>query len=312
MKFKQLDYEKLNTYSIKERKSKVSIDDFFNFNASNFIDSLPNILCGKSLKEIIDYCYKAKINNKKIVIAMGAHVIKVGLSPLIIELLKRGIVDLIAFNGAGIIHDTEIAMNGRTSEDVDSALKQGDFGMSEETSAFLNNAIIAGYKKGIGLGESIGEALEGSDFKYLNYSVIYNAYRYNIPVTVHVAVGTDIIHMSPSCSGEAVGETSLRDFKVFCNTIKELEGGVYFNIGSAVVLPEIFLKAVTLVRNLGYTLSEFVTVNLDFIRHYRPMTNVVTRPVSNGGKGYNLTGHHEIMLPLIFLNVLDKLNLEVL
>ena len=262
------------------------------------------------MKEIINATIEAKKKGKKVIIAMGAHVIKVGLSPLIIELIKKGIVDLIALNGAGIIHDTEIAMNGETSEDVDSALKDGNFGMAEETSKFLNNAILSGYNEKLGLGEAVGKFLNNSDFKFLEYSIINMAYQYNVPVTVHVAIGTDIIHMSNFCRGDAVGDASLRDFKIFCNIVKELEHGVYFNIGSAVILPEIFLKAVTLVRNLGYKLNNFITVNLDFIKHYRPYTNVVSRPTSNGGKGYNLTGHHEIMVPLIFLNVLQKLNLE--
>ena len=307
MKFKCLEYDKLNTYTLEKRKSKVSINNFFNFNSDNFIEQLPDILAGKDIKEIIDTTVTAKRKGKKIVIAMGAHVIKTGLSPLLIQLMSCNVIDLIALNGAGIIHDTEIAMEGVTSEDVDTALKEGNFGMSEETGRFINDAINEGYKSGLGLGESIGKFIYESNFKYKKFSVIGNAYKFNIPVTVHVAMGTDIIHMHPSCNGAATGEGSLKDFKIYANVIKELEHGVYFNIGSAVILPEIFLKAVTLVRNLGYSLNEFTTVNLDFIRHYRPLTNVVQRPVANGGKGYYITGHHEIMLPLIFTNILHKL-----
>jgi len=225
---------------------------------------------------------------------------------LIIELIKKNIIHMIALNGAGIIHDSEIAINGATSEDVDVALKNGNFGMSEETSSEINNAVNNGFKEKLGLGESIGKWLHNNNFKYNKYSILYNAYKYNIPVTVHVAVGTDIIHMSPKANGEAIGYSSLKDFKIFCNVIKDLQHGVFFNIGSAVILPEIFLKAVTLVRNLGYKLDDFTTVNLDFIKHYRSVTNVVRRPVQNGGKGFSIIGHHEIMLPLIFMNVLKK------
>jgi len=307
MKYTRLKYDKLQTYSIKKRKSKVSVKNFFNFNGNGFLEQLPDILAGKDLKDIVEATVAAKKNNKKLVIAMGAHVIKVGLSPLLIELMKKGLIDLIAVNGACIIHDTETAMHGETSEDVESAIKDGNFGMCDETGVLLNNAINQGFKDKIGLGESVGKFLYESNFKYKDYSIIQNAYKYNIPVTVHVAVGTDIIHMHPHCSGAAVGETSLIDFKIFCNIIKELQNGIYFNIGSAVILPEIFLKAVTLVRNLGYELNKFTTVNLDFIKHYRPVSNVVQRPTSNGGKGFNITGHHEIMVPLIFLNILNKL-----
>ncbi len=307
MKYTRLKYDKLQTYSIKKRKSKVSVKNFFNFNGNGFLEQLPDILAGKDLKDIVEAAVAAKKNNKKLVIAMGAHVIKVGLSPLLIELMKKGLIDLIAVNGACIIHDTETAMHGETSEDVESAIKDGNFGMCDETGVLLNNAINQGYKDKMGLGESVGKFLYESNFKYKDYSITQNAYKYNIPVTVHVAVGTDIIHMHPHCSGAAVGETSLTDFKIFCNIIKELQNGIYFNIGSAVILPEIFLKAVTLVRNLGYELNKFTTVNLDFIKHYRPVSNVVQRPTSNGGKGFNITGHHEIMVPLIFLNILNKL-----
>ncbi len=307
MKYQQIKYEKLNTYPLTERESKVSVDNFFKSNERDFIDKLPKILAGEDLKNIIEITLKAVKGNNKVILAMGAHVIKVGLSPLIIELLKKGVIDLIALNGAGIIHDSEIAMSGKTSEDVDKNLDHGNFGMSEDTSFQINNAINIGFKDGLGLGESIGRWLKEGDFKYNNYSILYNAYQLDIPVTVHVALGTDIIHMSEHADGKAIGECSLRDFKIFCNSVKDLQNGVFFNVGSAVILPEVFLKAVTLVRNLGYKLDDFTTVNLDFIKHYRPMTNVVTRPVKNKGKGFYLVGHHEIMLPLIFTTLLDKL-----
>jgi len=304
-KFAPIEYEKLKTYSLEKRKSKVQRKNFFNINASSFIESLPDILAGKDIKEIIDISIKAKKDNKKIVLAMGAHVIKVGLNPLINELIKNKIVDLIALNGAGIIHDTELAISGQTSEDVDTAINDGHFGMCEDTAMFLNNAINNGYDEGLGLGEAIGKALADSNFSFVEDSIIYTAYTHNVPVTVHVAIGTDIIHLHPSAKGEAIGGASLRDFKIFSKVISELEEGIYFNIGSAVVLPEIFLKAVSLVRNLGYKLEKFYTVNIDFIKHYRPETNVVRRPTLKGGKGFSIVGHHEILLPLIFVNILN-------
>ncbi len=307
MKYHPLNYNKLNTYSLKKRKSKVNIHDFFNFNKDDFIEQIPDILAGKDIKEIIKYTVNAYKNEKKIVLSMGAHVIKVGLSPLINELIKNNIISHIAVNGAAIIHDSELAINGATSEDVDEALKKGEFGMSEETNVLINKAINDGFKDNLGLGESIGKWLDGSNFSYKNLSIFAAAYKYNVPVTVHVAIGTDIIHMSPSANGSAIGEGSLKDFKIFANTIKDLQDGVFFNIGSAVILPEVFLKALTLVRNLGYNVDKFVTVNMDFIKHYRPFTNVVKRPVQNGGKGYYIVGHHEIMVPMIFLKILNIL-----
>jgi len=310
MKYQPLTYKNLNRYSISKRKSKVNVNNFFKLNKDNFFDSIPDILAAKDLKDIISFCVNAKKNGKKIIIATGAHFIKVGLSPLFKQLLENGIIDHIAMNGACIIHDAEIAMNGETSEDVMESLKDGNFGMSEETGKLINFAISEGFKKGVGLGEAIGEWLNNSDFKYKEYSVICNAYKNNIPVTIHVAIGTDIIHMHPECDGAAIGEMSLLDFKIFCNSIKDLSNGAYFNIGSAVIMPEVFLKAVTLVRNLGYKLENFITVNMDFIKHYRPSENVVKRPTVESGKGYTLIGHHEIMIPLLFGEIIKKLTIS--
>ncbi len=307
MKFEPLGYSKLNTYSIKKRKSKVNLNEFYKTKEKNFINSLPEILAGKDLKEIINFSVNSVKNRKKIITSIGAHVIKVGLNPLFIELFNKKIISHLAVNGACIIHDFELAIAGATSEDVEKTIIDGKFGMSEETGKYLNQAIIEGYKKKLGLGEAVAEFIEKNNFSYKNYSIIYNAYKNNIPVTVHVAIGTDIIHMHPDCSGEALGFCSLLDFKIFCNSIKDLTGGVYFNIGSAVIMPEVFLKAITLVRNLGYVVKDFITVNMDFISHYRPLQNVVKRPVKNYGKGYNLIGHHEIMVPLLFRAILENI-----
>jgi hypothetical protein len=239
--------------------------------------------------------------------AMGAHVIKCGLSPIIIDLMERGIVSAVALNGAGIIHDFELAYTGQTSEDVAEAIATGEFGMGRETGQFLNEAINQGAKEGLGIGEAVGKSLAASAPQYLRYSIVAAGYRLGIPVTVHVAIGTDIIHTHPSANGAALGAGTHQDFKRFIGIIAQLEGGVYFNIGSAVILPEVFLKAVSAARNLGYTLKDFTTVNMDFIRHYRPTQNVVTRPPADGGEGYTLIGHHELLLPLLAAAVIEKL-----
>jgi hypothetical protein len=247
----------------------------------------------------------AKKAGKTLHWAMGAHVIKVGLNPILIELMKQGFVSALSLNGAGVIHDTELAMVGRTSEDVEQELGKGHFGMCRETPNFINRSIKKGAAKGLGIGRAVGRSLLESKFPFLSSSLLASACSLNIPVTVHVAIGTDIIHLHPSMDARATGEASQRDFQTFCSVVRSLENGVFLNIGSAVVLPEVFLKAVTLVRNLGYPLARFTTVNMDFIRHYRPATNVVHRPTLEGGKGYYLIGCHEIMIPLLGAALLE-------
>jgi hypothetical protein len=244
-------------------------------------------------------------NRKTTVMAMGAHVIKVGLNPVVIDLMERGVVTAVAMNGAGIIHDTELAMTGSTSEDVAAALEDGSFGMATETGVFLSDAVALAGKKGYGLGRAVGQTIVDAGLPMREHSILAAGARLGIPVTVHVAMGTDIVHMHPSFDPEAAGGASHRDFRLFASVIATLEQGVYLNVGSAVLLPEVFLKAVTLVRNLGHRLEKFTAVNMDFIQHYRPMTNVVNRPTLQGGRGLSLTGHHEIMLPLIAAGVID-------
>lgn len=300
--YPRLNNKNIKTYSLFERKSKVTISDFgkaFSPDDSfkDFLSSLPNILAGKDVREVAKAIVTAKKEGKKVVLGMGAHVIKVGLSPLIIDLLKEGIIDCIAVNGACVIHDTEIAIVGHTSEDVDSEIKTGTFGMVKETTDLIIRAVKK--EKDLGLGEAIGKALIDSSVPYKDFSILAQAYRLKIPVTVHIAIGTDIIHMHPDFDGALFGEASHRDFLIFSHYISQLEGGCYINLGSAVILPEVFLKALSLVRNLGYPLSNITTVNMDFIKHYRPLTNVVKRPTLEGGKGYNLTGHHELLFPLL-------------
>jgi deoxyhypusine synthase len=238
---------------------------------------------------------------------MGAHPIKVGLSPLIIDFMERGIIDAIALNGAGVIHDFEFAYMGETSEDVAAALKDGSFGMGEETGSFINQAISDGSKNNLGIGAAVGLAINQHRLAHRKLSILATAARLGIPVTSHIAIGTDIIHMHPKADGKALGDGSLRDFRTLTAAVATLDRGIYLNFGSAVVLPEVFLKAVGLARNLGHPIGNLTTVNLDFLQHYRPLTNVVSRPTMHGGKGYNLTGHMEIMVPLLFAAVLEEL-----
>src|SRR4030065_2465164 len=314
MKFRPLSVNKIKTYSIKARKSKVDISDFVRpFHAGmtfdDFLNSLPDILAVKDLKEIASLIASACRNKKIVIAAMGAHVIKVGLSPVIIDLMEQGIIHAIALNGACIVHDFEIAFAGMTSEDVDAELSKGTFGMAEETGKYLNKAITFGARKGWGIGKSTGEMINNSDYPYKNLSILAAGARLGIPVTVHVGIGTDIIHLHPQMDGNATGEGSRRDFSLFAGVVSRLEGGGYLNIGSAVILPEGFLKAVTLVRNLGHKVHNFSTVNMDFVQHYRPLTNVVRRPTKNGtGRGYPLQTHHEIMVPLLSAAIIEELS----
>lgn len=299
---KPFDPSRIKTYSLKDRPSKVRIDEIASPHRKggsfkDFFSSLPNILAAKDIKDIAAAIVQARKEGRPVMLGMGAHPIKVGLTPVIIDLMERGVITSLALNGAGIIHDFELAFVGQTSEDVDREILSGAFGMAEETGSMINSAVRDG--KGLGIGEAVGRMIQGGEFSYKNKSLLAAGSRLGIPVTVHVAIGTDIIHMHPSFDARATGEAAGRDFQKFCSLVAELEGGVYINLGSAVLLPEIFLKAVTLCRNLGHTLKHFTTVNMDFIQHYRPNTNVVRRPTHGGGKGFALTGHHEIMLPLL-------------
>jgi len=311
-KIKPIELKNLETYSINDRKSKVSKDNFakpFKKNSSfaDFLNSLPNILAANDIIDVIDKICIAKKNNRSVAIAMGAHVIKVGLNPILIDLVKKGIITSIALNGAGIIHDTEIAMAGQTSEDVDQALTDGSFGMARETAQFLSSAIINARKESKGLGYGIGQAILDKNLPYSSLSLLANCVKHEVPVTVHVAIGTDIIHMHKDFDPEACGALSHIDFRIFASVVANLEKGVYINIGSAVIMPEVFLKALTLVRNMGHVVKNFTAVNLDFIRHYRPLTNVVNRPTSTGGKGINIIGHHEILLPVIAAGIIERI-----
>jgi hypothetical protein len=270
-----------------------------------WLDSLPSILGARDLRRVAQALVDARRRDGGIVWGLGAHVIKTGVSPVIIDLMRRGYVSAVAMNGAGIIHDFEIALSGATSEDVDESLGAGRFGMAEETGTLLNDAIRRGADRRLGLGQAVAEFLADRNPAHADRSLAVAAHRLGIPVTVHVAIGTDIIHVHPSASGAAIGDTSLRDFRFFTSCVARLRGGVYLNCGSAVVLPEVFLKAVALARNQGVTLEGLTTVNIDFLRMYRPQTNVVTRPVEGTGVGISLVGHHEVLIPLIAAAVIE-------
>ena len=311
-KFKPLDLSKIKTYSLSDRSSKVSTADFAKTSQKgasfkDFLNGLPNILAGSDLRSVISATAAAADNNKTIILGMGAHVIKVGLNPVVIDLMERGIITCVAMNGAGIIHDVELAMAGHTSEDVATAIDDGSFGMAEDTAVFLGRALAESRQNSDGLGQAIGRAIQEKKLPFSKQSILAAGFRLGIPVTVHVAIGTDIIHMHPQFDAAQTGIATHRDFRLFSSVVATIEKGVYLNVGSAVILPEVFLKAVALARNLGHTLDHFTTVNLDMITHYRPLTNVINRPTAKGGEGINLVGHHEIMLPLIAAGVIEQL-----
>ena len=310
--FKPLDFSKVRTYPLRKRPSKVRSSQFAKTVKKgallrSFVRGLPDILAAQNLKEVARRMARAHRRGRTILLGMGAHPIKVGLSPLIIDFMERGILSAVAMNGAGIIHDFEIAFMGETSEDVAASLKDGSFGMAEETGTFLNQAIIQGYEGRKGIGLAAGEAILRARLPYRRLSILATGARLGIPITVHAGIGTDIIHMHPKVDGKALGEGSLRDFRTLTSVVASLGGGVFLNVGSAVILPEVFLKALSLARNLGHPVRDITTVNIDFLSHYRPLTNVVSRPTLDSGKGFHLTGHMEIMVPLLFAAVLEEL-----
>ena len=308
--YEDFDLRAVRTYPLASRPGKARAADFAApyrpaAGVRGLLESLPGILAAADFKAVVSAILDARRGERGIVWGLGAHVIKVGLGPVLIDLMERGFVSALATNGAGVIHDFELALSGSTSEDVDAVLGPGQFGMADETGRLLNAAIREGVARGAGLGQAVSGYLRDADPPHASVSVLAAAARLTIPVTVHVGIGTDIIHMHPEASGAAIGEGSLRDFRYFVSNVGRLARGVYLNCGSAVVLPEVFLKAVALVRNRGTSLDGLTTVNLDFMRLYRPQTNVVSRPVAGIGKGYSLVGHHEIMIPLLAAALID-------
>lgn len=303
-KYEEIDLRGLKRYKAKERVSKVSTDFLAKpvepaCSIRDFFDSLPRILKAKDLCALAMDLLNARRNNRQIIFTMGAHPIKCGLSPIIIDLMRNGFITAIATNGAGVIHDVELALWGATSEEVDDAINDGSFGMAADTADFINSAIVDGQKEALGFGEAIGKKLIERYPPNIKISIIAEAYRLNIPFTVHIAIGSDIVHMHPSFDGAATGELTSRDFRIFTAKVAQLENGVILNFGSTVIMPEVFLKALSIVRNLGYNVYHFTAANFDMIQHYRPNRNIVERPTMLGGKGYTFTGHHEIMLPLL-------------
>ena len=300
-----LNLDSVRTYLLASRKSQVTLKDFGRplargATVMSFLESLPRILGAETLRRLVADILRARERGRPIVWGIGAHVLKVGLSPVLIDLMEKGLVTGLAMNGAGIVHDFELAVAGHTSEDVEGGLGSGDFGMARETGEEINRAIVDGDKDGLGLGAAMGRYLERRKPPHLEASLLAAAHRLGLPATVHVAVGTDIVHMHPACDPAALGRATHLDFRTFAAQVAQLGGGgAYLNVGSAVLLPEVFLKAVTLARNLGHSIQDFATANLDFIQHYRPNTNVVHRPTLGAGRGYSLTGHHEILVPLL-------------
>jgi hypothetical protein len=308
-----ININKVKTYSVKSRLSKVNSADFARIPAKNkgfkaFYDSLPNILRAKDLRCVVKDILNARKRNKSVIFMAGAHVIKCGLNPVVIELIKNKVITCIALNGAGIIHDFELVFQGKTSEDVAENLKTGKFGMSKETAEFINSAVAEGVEAGFGLGSSIARKIADSRLRYKNLSLLFNAYKYKVPVCVFVGIGTDIIHQHPSFDAGLTGRGSQTDFYTLAENIRGINnGGVVLNFGSAVMLPEVFLKALNLARNLGNKVMGFTTANFDMIYQYRAAQNVVCRPTNPKGKGYYIIGHHEIMLPLLAQAITEDL-----
>ena len=305
-RFRPLSLDEVKTYPLGERTSKVSVDNFAltarkGESVREWVKLLPRILAGNDFRAVVAAIERSRQKRKPIIWGLGGQVIKVGLAPVLIDLMKRGYVTAIAMNGAAMIHDFEIALAGKTSEDVPAVLGSGRFGMAEETGRFINEAIAAGDREGLGIGEAVGRFLvKHREARFRRYSLLAAAYKARVPVTVHVAIGTDIIHMHPSMDAHATGAATHRDFLLLAALVKKMDGGVYLNVGSAVVLPEVFMKCYSLSANLARVPRGITTVNLDFIQHYRPAQNVLLRPTAaRGSRGYALTGHHELMIPLL-------------
>lgn len=307
-----VDASGLRTFPLADRPSKVQVAAFRpayrpGGKGRELLESLPAFLQAEALRQLAEAIVRAHRDDCVVALALGAHNLKVGLQPLYLDLMERGLLTSVAFNGAAIVHDFEIALVGHTSEDVAAQLGDGRFGMARETGAWISRVVREGSRRGLGLGQAVGEAIWEERLPQREHSLLAKAYREGVVATVHVAVGTDVVHVHPEADGAAIGDASLRDFRRFCAVIGELEGGVYLNVGSAVVLPEVFLKALTLARNLGREVRQFTSANLDMVRHYRPAVNVVGRPTAAGGQGIELTGPHEILVPLLFASVLERL-----
>lgn len=322
MKHPQLDLSRVRTYSVRERQNKVATQDFAKplpkgASFGEFFNSLPDILAGKELRAVVDAIVEARRNGRPVIMTMGAHVIKVGLSPLLIDWMERGVLSAIATNGAGAVHDSEVARFGVTSEDVASGIKSGLFGMAQETGEFINGAAKKAQQDEAGFGETLGEMLwqeeRNGDAPHIDLSVLAQAQRFGVPMTIHVALGSDITHTHPNMDGAATGAATFNDFKIFASVVKDLSGGVLLNVGSSVLLPTIIEKSLAVCRNLGHEVEDFTGVNFDFIQHYRSTWNPVRRAneLSKGkGRGIAITGHHELTIPLLIAAVNEQLDIN--
>ncbi len=315
MKYRPMDFSGVCTYPIAERKNKVSIRNDFagavhaGMSVAALLDVLPRQLGAESLIGVADAIVAARSKGKPVILAMGAHVIKCGLQPVLKKLIEEDVITAVALNGAGSIHDYELSLIGETSEDVGAVLHCGTFGMAEETGRDINRALKEGIARGMGYGESVGRFIVENGNPFREWSLMATCVERDIPVTVHVAIGTDIIHQHPAADGAVIGEATFRDFRLFTSEVADLgDGGVYLNVGSAVLLPEVFLKALSIAQNLGHHVDHFSTANFDMQQHYRPLQNVVKRPTSGKGRGYTVTGHHEIMIPLLAAAIMDRMN----
>jgi hypothetical protein len=311
-RYRPISLKKIRTYPLGTRKSKVEIQSSATpykkgSSFKTFMNSLPSFLAASDFKSVISAIVEARKKERPVILGMGAHPIKVGLSPVIIDLIKKEIITGVAANGACIIHDFELSLLGRTSEDVANELGAGRFGMARETGREINRGINVGVKKGYGIGQSVGEYIFKSKNRFRGMSIFSEGFRLGIPMSVHVALGTDIIHMHRQADGALTGEGSLRDFRLLAAVVSDLEGGVYINLGSAVILPEVFLKALTVARNLGHRVEDITTVNMDFIQHYRPRENVLKRPTLMKGRSFAITAHHEIMFPLLAAGIIEEM-----
>jgi len=295
-----LNFKKIKTFPIKKRNNLFKIEDIISVNSKS------KKINNKDFNESVEKIKTAYRDKKMVIFMMGGHVIKTGMSLYIIELIKKGIINHIAMNGACSIHDFELAFSGGTSEDVSDSLETGTWGMVEETGKYLNNALKQAARKNQGYGFAVGKKIDELNCKYKEYSIFWNAYKLNIPISVHVAIGTDTIHCHPKCDGAAIGKTSYNDFKLLTESVSKLEGGVAINIGSAVILPEVFSKTLNTARNLGFNVKNITTINYDFINHYRPRVNVVERPTQNSGKGYNIIEKHQIAIPNLYKKLISE------
>jgi hypothetical protein len=311
--YKMLDMQRVTTYSIKERENKVNIQDHFSaeiragMSVAELFSSLPRQLGSENLLQVADSIVAARERGKPVVAAIGGHVIKCGLQPVLKTLIAEGFITAVAMNGSATIHDYEIALQGATSEDVGAVLQAGDFGFAEETGAGINRALKKHLASEVGYGEALSCEIANGAMPYADYSLLATCHAYSVPATVHVAVGTDIIHQHPEADGAVLGEMSYRDFRLLAAIVAELgDGGVWLNIGSSVIMPEVFLKALSVAQNMGYHVDNFTTANFDMIQHYRPTQNVVRRPTQGGGAGFSIIGHHEINIPLLAAAILDR------